>query len=418
MAEVTPQERTRIMTRAAIVYAMSLTIFGFIADTPLNVVQGLFNIISQPDILITDYFGIGGFGAPFVNSGILTLIFILMLKKMQVSFSGATLAALFTISGFAVFGKNLFNVWLIVLGVYIYARVQKEKFTRYIYVALFGTALGPLVSEVLFATSFSFPVRLILAVVVGVVAGYILPPLSTHMLRFHGGFDLYNVGFTAGIIGTVFISVFKSYGFISTPRLIWTTEYSISLSVFFGLMFLVMLGYGYYLNNRSFKGLKAIYEYSGRMVTDFVILEGFGPTLINMGINGLVAIAYIHLAGGVLNGPTLAGVLTIVGFSAFGKHLRNILPIFLGIFIGSLTKIWALNDPAILLAALFGTGLAPVAGEYGWLYGMLAAYLHSSVVLNVGVLHGGVNLYNNGFAAGIVAAFIVPIIDALRKDED
>ncbi|MFP4173099.1 MAG: DUF1576 domain-containing protein, partial [Candidatus Hydrogenedentota bacterium] len=30
-------------------------------------------------------------------------------------------------------------------------------------------------------------------------------------------------------------------------------------------------------------------------------------------------------------------------------------------------------------------------------------------------LHGGVNLYNNGFAGGFVAAFLTPIIDAFKK---
>jgi len=33
--------------------------------------------------------------------------------------------------------------------------------------------------------------------------------------------------------------------------------------------------------------------------------------------------------------------------------------------------------------------------------------------MNVGVLHGGVNLYNNGFSGGFVAAFLVPIIEAV-----
>ena len=83
MAEVTPQQRTRTITRAAIVYATSLIVFGFIVDGPVRVGQGLWSIITQPDILITDYFGIGGLGAPFVNSGILTLIFVLILMKLK-----------------------------------------------------------------------------------------------------------------------------------------------------------------------------------------------------------------------------------------------------------------------------------------------------------------------------------------------
>jgi hypothetical protein len=33
----------------------------------------------------------------------------------------------------------------------------------------------------------------------------------------------------------------------------------------------------------------------------------------------------------------------------------------------------------------------------------------------VGPLHAGLNLYNNGFAAGIVASVLVPVIIAIRS---
>jgi hypothetical protein len=54
------------------------------------------------------------------------------------------------------------------------------------------------------------------------------------------------------------------------------------------------------------------------------------------------------------------GILTVMCFGAYGKHIKNILPIFLGVFLGSITKVWNIDDPHILLAALFGTGLAPI----------------------------------------------------------
>jgi hypothetical protein len=34
----------------------------------------------------------------------------------------------------------------------------------------------------------------------------------------------------------------------------------------------------------------------------------------------------------------------------------------------------------------------------------------------VSYLHAGFNLYNNGFAGGIIAAVLVPIIQAFRKE--
>ena len=110
--------------------------------------------------------------------------------------------------------------------------------------------------------------------------------------------------------------------------------------------------------------------------------------------------AYILAVGGELNGPVIGAIFTIVGFAAFGKHPRNIVPIMAGVFLGSLAKPWSADDPSILLAALFGTTLAPIAGRFGWHWGVVAGFVHSSAALSVGPVHAGLNLYNNGFAAG------------------
>ena len=103
-----------------------------------------------------------------------------------------------------------------------------------------------------------------------------------------------------------------------------------------------------------------------------------------------------------------------LGFST-AFSLANLFYCFIGVVLGSLTKIWNINDPAVLLAALFGTSLAPIAGHYGWAWGVVAGFLNSSVALCSGVLHGGMNLYNTGFSAGIVAAFLVPLLEALPR---
>ena len=121
-----------------------------------------------------------------------------------------------------------------------------------------------------------------------------------------------------------------------------------------------------------------------------------------MGITGAIGMAYILAVGGELNGPVIGAIFTVVGFAAFGEHPRNIVPIMAGVFLGSLAKPWNADDPSILLAALFGTALGPIAGRFGWHWGVVAGFIHSSAALSVGSVHAGLNLYNNGFAAGIV----------------
>jgi hypothetical protein len=331
---------------------------------------------------------------------------------------GVTIAGILTISGFALFGKNLLNVWFVVFGVYLYSRYQKDNFSKYLVVALFGTALAPVATEIIFSSLLPYHLSIPLGILSGILMGFILPALATSMLNFHQGFNLYNIGFTSGLVGTVYVSILRSYGFVPEPRFIWTTGNNFKFSIFLTILFLGLIVFGVYTRDRKLSEFKNIFQYSGRLITDYVKLEGLPFTLINMGLAGLLSLAYILIIGGDLNGPTIGGIYTIVGFAAFGKTPKTIIPIFLGVSIGALTKTWGINEPAIQLAALFGTALAPIAGEFGSIYGILAAFVHSSVVLNVGFLHGGMNLYNNGFAAGIVAGFLLPIFEAFRKDED
>ncbi len=401
-------------------YALYMVIFGFLMDSPSQILKGLLKITMTPDLLITDYISVGGMGAAFVNAGLLALAFTLMIYMLGVDVNGLAVVAISLAGGFALFGKNIFNVWFVLLGVLLYCKFEKEPFKNHVLIGILGTAMAPMVTQLMFTTGHGTMQRFVLGAAAGILSGFILPPLSSYLLRVHQGYNLYNVGFAAGVIGTVMVSIFKSYGFLPESRVIWSTGNNLILGIWLGIMFFSMLALGWWSNGRSFKGYFDIFQYSGRAVTDFVTLEGFGPTLINMGLLGYMSMAYILFIKGDFNGPTIGGIFTVVGFGAFGKHPKNVWPIFAGVWLGSVTKIWGANDPAIQLAALFGTTLAPIAGEFGPFIGIIAGFIHSSVVLNVGVLHGGMNLYNNGFAGGIVAAVMIPLIEAFgrRKEND
>ena len=71
---------------------------------------------------------------------------------------------------------------------------------------------------------------------------------------------------------------------------------------------------------------------------------------------------------------------------------------------------WSLDDPSVQLACLFCTTLAPISGYFGWPYGLLAGFLHSSVVLYTSSPVAGMNLYNNGFSGGLIAIVLYPLI--------
>jgi Protein of unknown function (DUF1576) len=403
-------------------YALAFLIFGFAVSTPSEVVEGVIRIVTVRDTLITDYIGVGGMGAAFANSGLLTLLACFVYYRSDAKIGGTAVAALFLVLGFSLFGKNLLNIWFIVLGVYLYTAYKKEPFSTHINTAFFGAALAPVFSEIVFSSSLTYVTSIPLGIATALAMGFVLPPVAAQLFRAHNGFCLYNMGFTAGIVGTIVVALYMSYGFVPEPVMIWTGGNNWLLGPFFTLVFASMIGFGFLTDRRSLAQLRQLLEITGQAPVDFFAVAGSGATFINMGMTGLIAMSYILVVGGDLNGPTIGAIFCVVGFSACGKHSKNIVPIMAGVFVGSLAKPWSADDPPILLAALFGTALAPVAGRYGWYWGILTGFVHSSVVLTVGVLHAGLNLYNNGFAAGIVAATLVPIIAALlsagKSNED
>jgi hypothetical protein len=404
----------RAILRVVGAYAAAFVVFGLVVDGPERVLRGLAEIVTTRDALLTDYFGAGGIGAACVNAGLLTLCACLCYRAARAKLTGAAVACLFLVLGFGLFGKNLLNVWSIVLGVFLYAKYNGEAFSTHINTAFFGSALAPVFSEILFSSALPLAMRVPLAVVTSVVIGFILAPAAAQLFKAHMGYSLYNMGFTAGIVGTLVVATYKSYGFIPDPVMIWTSGNNGLLGGFLALLFASMIVIGYTLDRSLPSRLKTIMAEAGQAPTDFIALAGFGATLANMGLTGAIGTIYVLLIGGDLNGPVIGAILTIVGFSAFGKHPRNIVPIMLGVFIASLAKPWSAADPSILLAALFGTTLAPIAGRFGWHWGVVAGFVHSSAAQSVGSLHAGLNLYNNGFAAGIVAAVLVPVIIAIQ----
>ncbi len=408
----------RFILRVVAGYATAFIVFGLAVDGPGAVLRGLAEILTTRDALLTDYFGIGGIGAACVNAGLLTLCACLVYRVTNARITGSAVACLFLVLGFGLFGKNLLNVWSIVLGVLLYARFKGEPFSAHINTAFFGAALAPVFSEILFSSALPLAASAPLAVVTSLLIGFILAPSAAQLFKAHGGFSLYNMGFTAGIVGTLVVATYKSYGFVPDPVMIWTTGNNRILATFLALLFVSMIGIGFFLDRALLQRLREIMAESGRAPTDFIALAGFGPTLANMGLTGAIGTIYVLLVGGDLNGPVIGAILTIVGFAAFGKHSRNIVPIMFGVFLGSLAKPWGAADPAILLAALFGTTLAPIAGRFGWHWGIVAGVVHSSAATSVGSLHAGLNLYNNGFAAGIVAAVLVPVIMAIKRIQD
>ncbi len=64
------------------------------------------------------------------------------------------------------------------------------------------------------------------------------------------GFTLYNMGFTAGLVGTLVVALYKSYGFVPDPVFIWTTGNNVLLGTFLSVLFVSMIAVGFYFDRR------------------------------------------------------------------------------------------------------------------------------------------------------------------------
>ena len=394
-----------------------LAVFAVLAQPDVSLFKGFWAIQVSETGLITDPMATGGVGAALLNASLVLLLSTLLIRKMGLPFTGAAMACLFLMGGFALLGKNLINIIPIVIGGWLHALYRRERFTKYIYLTLYGTCLSPMVSFLMVRVRPGM--RWVSMSLCGLVIGFLLPAVAGFTTRVHQGYNLYNVGFAAGILGLGIASVFKGFGVEFDTIGSWSREGHWLLCAMVALILLGLFLAGLSMGCQ-WPDYKHILHHSGRTVADFIILDGPGPALVNMALVGGVGFAYLLVLypwGVRLNGPLVCCIFAMTGFGAFGKHPRNVLPVMAGAVLAALLLVAVpITSPGVLLATLLCTCLAPIAGQFGWGWGIVAGFIHMTIVQNTSILHGGMNLYNNGFAAGLVCILLIPIIKSMSPE--
>ena len=408
--------RYRSIFPATIAFSVALMLIGIGIGQPEEILPGLWKIVTMQDLLITDYIDIAGPAAAFINAGLVTITSVCILRLAKDPFNGFTIVEVGLMAGFSLFGKNMFNIWPIILGTWLYARYQREPFSKYASVALLSTSLAPLVSYMALG---SVHASLPLGILSGVIVGFLMPSLSAYTYKVQNGMNLYNMGFACGLFAMMVVPVLTAFGDKPDSAMYWSTGRNTELGFACAMICAVLILMGLFSSDKGVKDVLERYHLllttTGRAPNDYLRMFGAGPVLINIGLNGLIGIAYILLVDGDINGPTLGGIFTIMGFSAFGKHPRNIIPVMLGVWLGAYGMHYEPNYPALQLAGLFGTTLAPVSGHFGAVFGVAAGFIHSALVLQTGGPVAGLNLYNNGFSGGLIAIVMYPTLTAIVR---
>ncbi len=414
---------TKTLNVFIVILVLGFFVGGMVMGQLGPALNGFLRLQVTPARLVTDFTAVMGVGPTLVNVAAVGALGYLFLKINRLELRGAELAALFTMMGFAFFGKTVFNCVPILLGVSLSALLVRRKPRDYALIAMFGTAMGPLITFIAFELGMRQIFALPGSFLIGTGIGMVLPPIAIAMLRLHQGYNLYNIGLSAGFVGLFTASLSEAAGADILPLSMWGTSPEPLLIAIIPAISLIAMcclvaenpkGVGQTFKE-AFGDFAKISTMTGRLPSDFVDYVSSRGALLNAAIMGLLFWGLMLFLRAPINGPVLGGLFTVVGFSFFGKHPRNVVSVMLGVVAAILFFGLDIYSPAPLLAILFCTALAPLAGEFGPVVGFIAGFLHLVIVDRTGTWHGGMDLYNNGFAAGLTATLIVSIIEWYRS---
>ena len=394
---------------------------GLIFNPIEQVFKGYLEIIKSPSILITDYVYIGGLGATFFNVATILLINLILVKKLKIKMNGPVYAGLIMICGFSFFGKNLINTLPIYFGIFLFSIYKKVPVKSFIITLLFSTGISPIVSYCFFGFGLEYYISIPLGIVVGTIVGFICPAISSHTIIFHEGYNLYNTGFALGIISAIFYAIFLFCGL----EVKLANDYDYSTTNVFYLILPVMsaisMGIAIINDHNVLGKFISMTKTHGRLISDYVREFSMEAVLFSFGTIGffLTLIAIIFKIP--MNGVVFGSALSILGFAGFGMHMRNVLPVWIGaglaIYISMLIKGDFSLSISTIIAFIFASGLAPIGGKFGFIYGIIAGFMHIVITPIMINLHGGFDLYNNGFSAGFTAAILSVIAEKVIKKE-
>ena len=397
---------------------------------------GLWQVISQPSKLSTNYFAVGGYAATFLNIGLVGLISLALFGIFRATPNNVSNLAFLLTLGFSAWGINILNIWPTVLGVMLYCLVKRVKFGSMVNAMLFSTGIAPLLTDLMirypYAEAVGFNLEgILIALVVGIAIGFFLPAGMAFSPQVHKGFDLYSAALPIGMMAFFINAVlFKTLG-VTLPDGADAAQLEVASRLTVNVFCCILFGGCVVL--ALLLGCKPR-DY-GKLLTNPVHVTSFSGTygnavfLMNVGVFGLFILAYYNLVGIAFNGVTMGIIFCMLATSNSGSHPGNVWPIMVGYLLVSLLSSWLsgmaggsfsqpIDAQAICVGLCFANGLSPVAGKYGWPAGIVAGAMHYLLVTSVPNLHGGFCLYNGGFTAALVCILLVPQLECFARTRE
>ena len=466
------QERDLLMMKRAKVNGVAFSLFAlflslsFLAAVPIamrvtgidrdTLLQNFFRICTSPSKLVTDYFAVGCLASTLFNAGLCGIACNFLMLISGTRASSTTFAAYILVIAHCFYGLNFVNMWPPFIGVIIYCFVTRNPLRKNLHVAMFATALAPFISDFLFCYPLGIYlpiagvnvniVGIIMSVLFGFGSGFLVPALLPGTTAMHRGYNMYKAGLALGMFGIfVYCFLYKTLGIVPAESIAGENAHYYEsfghiywgfMNIFFIILFALCELFGFLLNGCSFRNYRALLKRTGYGL-DFADKFGMPVCFINFGVYGFCILAYLNLVfllpvifpflpeGAGFTGPTVGVTFAALTFSADGQHPKNIAPIALGyagLFVltcgicavSGLDIPWTLSTQAYINGLAFATGLCPIAGKYGFKWGVLAGLVSAIICTSTAAMHGGFVLYNGGFNAGLTALILIPILDFYR----
>ncbi len=408
-------------------FSCSFLIGAFCMPDRGEMLSGLWRILSSPTKAATNFFDLGGYGATFLNMGLVGLICTgLYCIPGEKSNAAATLVTILT-TGFGAWGIHILNMWPMIFGVMLYCLVRKKNVGDYTNAMLFSTGLAPFISELMVrypnteVVGFT-PTGILLALGLGLVVGFYIPAGLDSSPRIHKGFTLYSAALPIGMIAFLLQGIlYKAMG-VPVPAAITDNSVgsreiaNIFCLIFFGSCVVISLLMGGKLSTYG----KMLIHHSH--VMDFGAAYGNAIMLMNVGFQGLFILAYLNIIDANFNAVVFGSIFCWLCTCNSGSHPLNTMPIIWGYALASkLFQFFApmnggeftqfMNSQALVVGICYANGLSPISTQYGWFYGVIMAAIHFCMVTTVPELHGGMCLYNGGFTAAMVCLLVIPLLE-------
>ena len=262
-------------------FSLSFFVAAFAATIYLNlwghVWKDFFKILTMPSPLVTDYFKLGNLASAFLNAGLCGLACSLMMIFFKAECRPSMLAGYFLVIAHCFYGLNFLSMWPPILGILLFSKVFKVGFRYNLDMAMFSTAFGPFINELLFRyhvwdyyivykTQISV-LGFIYVIIFSIFLGFAIPAMLPGALKLHKGYNLYNGGLAFGLLGLfIYAFMYKTFG-ITPPEMepilnvtyaLHGNSYQLFVTIYFLIMFAIFLFTGWYLNGKSFNGYKEL----------------------------------------------------------------------------------------------------------------------------------------------------------------